>query len=273
MLVGHRLGGQCHRQVGPAVICVIERHHGRFACVRPGDLDRVLDRFRAGVEQRRPLLARAGREPVELFGDRDVPLVRCDHEAGVGEPGRLISNRGDDGRRRVSDGGHRDARTQIDEPITVDVFDDAAEGPRRVHGHGVADPTGDGGALPVDQCLRQRAGYLGGEVAALLEGAQSSLLTAWVRRPTRRGSSLVGSAPIRSKTPAASGGMIGWHGLTQRISSRTLNPGRNGTRPRASAPTDRARTTRSTAADTAERSAVGAAPHRRTAVSGPPTRP
>ena len=117
-----------------------------------------------------------------------------------------------------------------------------------------------GGALPVDQLLRAGPGYCGGEVAALLEGAQFRLLTTWVRRMPRRGSSLVGDAPIRSKTPAAGAGIIGRIGLPQRISSRSLNPGRDGTPLRASAPTGRARTSRNTAAGTAERPAVDEAP-------------
>ena len=140
VLVRHGLGGQRHRQVRAAVVGVIERHDRLLARVRPGDLDGVLHRLRPGVEQRRPLLAAAGREPVEVFGDRDVALVRRDHEAGVGEVGDLVLHGLDHARRRVADRRDRDARAQIDEPIAVDVFDDAAERPGGVDRHRVADP-------------------------------------------------------------------------------------------------------------------------------------
>ena len=159
VLVGHRLRGQRHGQVGAPVIGVIERHDGRLTCVGPGDLDRVLHRLRPRVEQRRPLLAAAGREAVELFGDRDVALVRRDHEAGVGEVGGLLGHGRDHPGRRVADRGDRDARTEVDEPVAVDVLDDAAERPGRVDRHGVADCPRHGGALPVDQRLRAGPGY------------------------------------------------------------------------------------------------------------------
>ena len=54
--------------------------------------------------------------------------------------GDLVLDGGDHARRRVTDRRDRDARAQIDEPIAVDVFDDAAERPGGVDGHRGADP-------------------------------------------------------------------------------------------------------------------------------------
>ena len=55
VLVGHVLRGHRHRQVGAAVVGVVEDDHGVAAGVDAGDLDGVLDRLGAGVEQRRLL--------------------------------------------------------------------------------------------------------------------------------------------------------------------------------------------------------------------------
>ena len=96
VLVGHVLRGQRHREVGPAVVGVVEDDDGLPAGGQPGDLDRVLHGLGAGVEQRRALLVVAGGQPGQLLADGDVPLVRPDHEAGVGEGGHLRLDRGDD---------------------------------------------------------------------------------------------------------------------------------------------------------------------------------
>ena len=47
VLIRLHLRGQRHRQVGAAVVGVIERHHRLLVCVGPGDLDRVLHRLGA----------------------------------------------------------------------------------------------------------------------------------------------------------------------------------------------------------------------------------
>ena len=61
LLVRHVLGGQRHRQVGAAVVGVVERDHRLPPGVVAGDLDRVLDRLGARVEQRGALLVGARR--------------------------------------------------------------------------------------------------------------------------------------------------------------------------------------------------------------------
>ena len=72
---------------------------GRGAC----DLDRVLDRLGAGVDEDRLLrLAGAGRVVGEPPADLDVGLVGADHEALVQETVDLLVDRGDDGREPVT---------------------------------------------------------------------------------------------------------------------------------------------------------------------------
>ena len=92
VLVRHVLGGQRHREVGAAVVGVVEDDDGLPAGGVPGDLDRVLHGLGAGVEQRRALVVRAGRQPAEFLADLDVALVRRDHEAGMGEPRHLLGD-------------------------------------------------------------------------------------------------------------------------------------------------------------------------------------
>ena len=96
VLVGHVLRGHRHRQVGAPVVGVVEDDHRVAAGVRAGDLDRVLDRLGAGVEQGGLLRVVAGRQLGERLAHLDVPLVRRDHEAGVGECRHLV---GDPARR------------------------------------------------------------------------------------------------------------------------------------------------------------------------------
>ena len=51
VLVGHRLGREGHREIGAAVVSVVEDHHGLALGVGARDLDGVLDRLGSGVEQ------------------------------------------------------------------------------------------------------------------------------------------------------------------------------------------------------------------------------
>jgi hypothetical protein len=114
--------------------------------------------FRAGVEQRGALLVVARGEPVERLRDRDVALVRRDHEAGVRERLDLRLHGGDDARRAVAHGGDGDARAQVDQGVAVDVDDDTACCPRGEDRHRGADPGGDGGGLARHQLLRDGSG-------------------------------------------------------------------------------------------------------------------
>jgi hypothetical protein len=103
------------------VVAVIEHHDRLAAGGVPGDLHRVLDRFGAGVEQRRPLLESPGSQLVELLADGYVGLVRRDHEAGVGEPLDLGVYRVHHQGCAVADAGDGDARGEVDPLAAVDV--------------------------------------------------------------------------------------------------------------------------------------------------------
>ena len=83
VLVRDDLCGQRHRQARAAVERVVERERGGPAGCDAGDLDRVLDRLGAGVDEERASLALAGPELVQQPAHLDVGLVHPDHEALV----------------------------------------------------------------------------------------------------------------------------------------------------------------------------------------------
>ena len=140
VLVGHRLRGQRHREVGAAVIGVVERHHRLLAGVRAGDLDRrsrplpnpelnSAERF-----SKSPGVRRLSASATATYSSYGVIMKQVWVKSAT-----CVAHRVDDARRRVADGGDGDAGSQVDEAVAVDVFDDAAAGPRGVHRHGVAD--------------------------------------------------------------------------------------------------------------------------------------
>ena len=128
LLVRHVLRGHRHREVGAPVVGVVEDRDRVPTGGDPGDLDGVLDRLGAGVEQRGLLGVVARRQLREGRADVDVAVVRRDHEAGVRERRHLLLDPRDHLRRRVAHAGHRDARPEIDQRVAVDVHEHAATG-------------------------------------------------------------------------------------------------------------------------------------------------
>ena len=103
---------------------VVEDHDGGPAGRGARDLDRVLDRLGAGVdEDRLLLLARAGRQLGEPAAYVDVGLVDADHEALVEVLVGLRLDRLDDGREAVAGVLAADAAGEVDEAAAVDVGD------------------------------------------------------------------------------------------------------------------------------------------------------
>jgi hypothetical protein len=97
--------------------------HARTSGGRTGDLDRVLDGFGAGVDQKRLLrrAARGGR--IEPLAQLDVGLVGDHLEAGVGEGRQLLARRLDDPGMAVPGIDHRDTGAEVDPATTFDVPD------------------------------------------------------------------------------------------------------------------------------------------------------
>ena len=122
-LVGMLLGGQRHRHQGAAVEGAVEADHGRAAGGQLRDLDRVLDRLGAGVEERGLLGAGDGRPFEQPLGQLDVGLVRHHREVGVQEAVDLGVQRG---RHRLVGVPHvqaADAAGPVQEGVAVHVGD------------------------------------------------------------------------------------------------------------------------------------------------------
>ncbi len=114
--------------------------------IKKGDTVEIISGDDKGEESAALLEGTRG-ELVELLGDRDVLLVRRDHEAGMREVLDLSLHRLDDARVTVAHRGHRDAGAEVDELVAVDVDEDAALALDDVGRQAGADPGGDGGVL------------------------------------------------------------------------------------------------------------------------------
>jgi len=103
------------------VEAALERNHRRALRVRARELDRVLDCFRARVEERCLRRAAERRDRDQPFGERHVRLVRDDREIRVEVLRGLLLDRFDDSRVRVADVQAADAAREVDERVAVDV--------------------------------------------------------------------------------------------------------------------------------------------------------
>ncbi len=160
-LVRVRLRGEAERKQRAAVEAAVERDHGRALRVRARELDRVLDRLGAGVEEGDARLAGDRHEVDEALREPDVVLVRDDREVRVREPRRLLLHRLDHPRIRVPDVHAADSAGEVDERVAVDVGDERAlslgDHDRQVDRERV----GDHPLLAVEDLLALRARKLG----------------------------------------------------------------------------------------------------------------
>jgi len=156
LLVRHDLARHRHREQRPTVEGVVEDDDGRPTRGAARDLDGVLDRLRAGVDEDTALLAsRAGRQLGEAAAHLDVRLVRPDHEALVQVAVDLVVYRSDDRGEAVAGVLAADAPREVHVAATVDVPD-----PRSLracdHDRSRDDPAGDVGRPLVQHPLRLR---------------------------------------------------------------------------------------------------------------------
>ena len=101
LLVRVRLRRHRQRQQRAAVERAVERDDALPLRVEPRELDGVLDRLGAGVEERAARLAADRGERAEPLGELDVALVRDDGEVGVEEAIDLLGDRLHDARMVV----------------------------------------------------------------------------------------------------------------------------------------------------------------------------
>ena len=130
-LVGVSLRREAEREQRAAVEGSLEGDHRRALRGGARELDRVLDRLGARVEECCTLLARDRRQLEQPLGKADVVLVRDDREIGVREAFRLLADRLHHAGMRMADVHAADASGEVDERVPVDV------------GQGGAPPLGD----------------------------------------------------------------------------------------------------------------------------------
>ncbi|CAM2137885.1 hypothetical protein PT2222_100011 [Paraburkholderia tropica] len=120
-LVRRDLAGERHAHHRAAVETAREGDHARTAGRGARDLDGVFDGFRAGREERGLLREAARCARGDLFGQRDVRLVRHDLVGGVREAVELRLDGGDDLRMAVARVAHGDAGGEVDDAAAFDV--------------------------------------------------------------------------------------------------------------------------------------------------------
>ena len=157
-LVRVRLRGHRHREKRAAVEGALEDDDGGTLRVGARELDRVLDRLGAGVEERGLRRADERRDRDQPFGERDVDLVRHDREVGVREVRELLLRRLDDLRVRVPDVEAADAAGEVDERVPVDVGERGASAFRDDDREVDRERVGDHPVLPLENRLRAGSG-------------------------------------------------------------------------------------------------------------------
>jgi hypothetical protein len=157
-LVRMGLGREGQRQQRASVEAALECDHRRSLRVRASELDGVLDRLGAGVEERGFHRAGDRRGRDEALGERDVELVRHDREVGVEEARGLLLHGFRDARVLVTDVEAADAAREVEEGVAVDVRERGAvalvDHDRDVDRERV----GDDLCLALQDLLRARAG-------------------------------------------------------------------------------------------------------------------
>ncbi len=120
-LVRVRLRGEREREQRPPVEAALEADHRGPPGVRARELDGVLDRFGARVEERRLRRPVERRDGEQALGEGHADLVRDHREVGVEKARRLVLHGLDDLRMRVADVETADAAGEVDVRVAVDV--------------------------------------------------------------------------------------------------------------------------------------------------------
>ena len=129
-----------------------ESDHRRAPGRQTRELDRVLDRFGAGVEKGHPGRPRDRRCSDQPLGNSHIDLVRNDCEVGVQEEPRLFAYRFDHLRMGVTNRETSDSAREVDKAVAIDVGDDGAQ-PRGDHGRRLHGDRGCDGILLTRQNL------------------------------------------------------------------------------------------------------------------------
>ena len=203
-LVRVRLRGHRQREHRPPVEAALEREHGRALRVRARELDGVLDRLGARVEERRLRRLAHRRELGQPLRELDVDLVGDDREVGVRELLQLRLSGLDDARVRVTDVQAAHAAREVDERVPVDVGQRRAvclrDHDRRVDRERIGDDAG----LPLEDRPGLRPGDLGLQMDCARDSHTSHAIGSAGRYEPESASGVYSPSGFQSRKPRVS---------------------------------------------------------------------
>src|SRR5271156_3626155 len=109
---------------------VLEADDRRTSRVSSRDFDGILNGFGAAIQQYRFFGKVPGHERVQFLRQFHIFFVGSDAETGMDKFVQLFANCSDDSRRTVPDVQHADAACEIEEPISINIFENGALGAR-----------------------------------------------------------------------------------------------------------------------------------------------
>ena len=157
-LVRMRFAGQRQRHHGAAVKRVFEGDDAGALGVGARNLDRVLDRLGAAVDEDGFLRELARSDFVHALGKPDVALVGRDLHAGVQEAIELVFHRFDDRFLAMPDVEAADASGEVEVAVAVDVFEPGVFRLGDIDGRAVRKAAGHGFRAALGERLGLRAG-------------------------------------------------------------------------------------------------------------------
>src|ERR1700687_3691609 len=185
--VGMGLAGERHGQQCAAMESVLEANYRRALGISPRDLDRVLHRFRAGIEDDRFLGSLSGGKRVQFFRQRDIAFVRSHREAEVQVLLELFPQCRHHARRAVADVETTNPAGKIEIAIAVHILERRAFRGRHENGRAVVRPAGHRRFPPGHQGPRARSGNFRANLnrrhfsTTRLEFRRGSQTLAWFR--------------------------------------------------------------------------------------------
>ena len=152
-----RLTGRSHRHVSAAVKRVLKADDRLPLRVRPRNLDRILDRFRARVHKQGFLRTPARRQRIQLLADRNVAFIGQHVKAGMQEAIKLATHRVNHRRSAMSGIEAADAAGKIDQAVAVNIFDDRSFSLGNKDGRSMISRPYNGRIPPLHESLRARS--------------------------------------------------------------------------------------------------------------------
>src|SRR5437879_2005794 len=156
-LIRMRLAGQRQRHHGASVERVFESDDARSLRISARNLDRVLDSFRATIDEDRLLRELPRSNFVHPLSKADIALIRRHLHAGVQEAIELVFHRIDYFLTTMAHIEAADASGKVDIAIAVDIFEPGPFGLGHINRRAMRKPARHGLRAALRQGLRLRA--------------------------------------------------------------------------------------------------------------------